>query len=124
MATTRYTADHAWIRAEANGTATMGITAYGQDALGDVVFVELPEVGKAMTQGDVACVVESVKAAADVKMPVTGTVTAVNPALTTDPGLVNRDAMGDGWFMKIKPADAAEIEALMDQTTYFALVEQ
>lgn len=124
MTTMRYTEDHEWIRTEPDGTATIGITTYAQDTLGDIVFVELPEVGKSMAQGEVACVVESVKAAADVKMPVTGTVTAVNTTLATDPGLVNRDAMTEGWFMKIKPADSAAIDALMDQKTYFALTGQ
>jgi len=121
MTTTRYTEDHEWVRLEADGSATVGITDHAQDALGDVVYVELPEVGASFAQGDAAAVVESVKAAADVKMPVAGEVLAVNTALADDPAQVNSDPMGAAWFMKIKPAQAGDIDALMDEAAYKVL---
>ena len=121
MAALRYTEDHEWIRAESDGTATIGITDHAQDALGDVVFVEMPEVGKHFAAGDAICVVESVKAAADVKMPVAGTVTAVNEALPDEPAKVNGDPLGEGWFVRIKPDDPAAIDALLDEAAYQAL---
>jgi glycine cleavage system H protein len=100
--------------------ATVGITDHAQDALGDVVFVDLPEVGKTYSQKDTAGVVESVKAAADVYMPVSGTVTEVNEALRADPSLANSDPLGTGWFFKVKLSDASQITALMDETSYSA----
>src|SRR5271167_4863551 len=109
MSILRFTEDHEWIRQEADGTATVGITNHAQDALGDIVFVELPEVGRKFAKGDAACVVESVKAAADLKMPVAGTVTAINEELAGDPARVNSDPLGQGWFMRIRPANPAEI---------------
>ena len=115
--TVKYTQEHEWIDA-AGGIATVGITVHAQDALGDVVFVDLPEVGRSYTKGDVAGVVESVKAAADVFMPITGEVTEVNEALRTDPSLANSDPLGQGWFFKVKVANAAELEGLMDETAY------
>ena len=99
--TTKYTEDHEWITIEGD-TATVGITHHAQDALGDVVFVDLPEVGKTFAQKDVAGVVESVKAAADVYMPVSGEVTEVNEALRADPSLANSDPLASGWFFKVK----------------------
>jgi glycine cleavage system H protein len=117
----RYTEDHEWIRVESDGTATIGITDHAQDALGDVVFVEMPEVGRHFAAGDAICVVESVKAAADVKMPVAGTVIAVNGALPDEPAKVNGDPLGEGWFVRIKPDDAAAIDALLDEAAYGAL---
>jgi glycine cleavage system H protein len=117
--TTKYTEDHEWISVEGD-VATVGITHHAQDALGDVVFVELPEVGKAFAQKDVAGVVESVKAAADVYMPVSGTVTEVNEALRDDPALANSDPLGAGWFFKVKLSDAAQVNALLDKTAYDA----
>jgi len=122
MSTLRYTKDHEWIRVEGD-TATVGITAYAQEQLGDVVFVELPEVGKQLTAGGEAAVVESVKAASEVYAPVAGEVVAVNEALVGTPNLVNEDPTGEGWFMKIKLADAGAAEALMDQAAYDAYVE-
>jgi len=119
MNTTRFTEDHEWIRVDGD-TATVGITPHAQDALGDVVFVELPEVGRTYTQKEVAGVVESVKAAADVYMPVSGTVTEVNEALRSDPSLANSDPTGAGWFFRIRPAEPAQIDALLDQTAYDA----
>jgi glycine cleavage system H protein len=115
--TIKYTPDHEWLQVE-GGSATVGITHHAQDALGDVVFVDLPEVGKAYAAKDVAGVVESVKAAADVYMPVAGVVTEVNEALRADPALANSDPMGAGWFFKVTLSNPAELDALMDETSY------
>lgn len=120
--TLRYTEDHEWIRTESDGTATVGITDHAQDALGDIVFVEMPEVGRQVAKGDAVCVVESVKAAADVKMPVAGTVVAVNDALPDDPSKVNSDPLGEGWFLRIRPDQPADVEALMDDAAYQKLL--
>ena len=116
--TVRFTPDHEWIDAANADAAVVGITPHAQDALGDVVFVELPEVGRSYAKGDVAGVVESVKAAADVFMPITGEVTEVNEALRGDPSLDNSDPLGQGWFFKVKATDASELEGLMDETAY------
>ena len=117
--TTRYTQNHEWIKFEdGNAAATVGITPHAQDALGDVVFVELPEVGQAYAQGAVAGVVESVKAAADVYMPAGGEVTEVNEALREDPSLANADPLGQGWFFKISIKDPADLDSLMDDASY------
>ncbi len=113
----KYTEDHEWISVEGD-TAVVGITHHAQDALGDVVFVDLPEVGKSFAQKDVAGVVESVKAAADVYMPVTGEITEVNEDLRNDPSLANSDPLGKGWFFKVKLANPAEVDALLDETAY------
>ena len=115
----KYTEDHEWIKVEGD-IAIVGITEHAQDALGDVVFVELPEVGKTLAQKDVAGVVESVKAAADVYMPVSGEVVEVNQALADEPSLANSDPMGAGWFFKVKLAKADEVAALMDEASYKA----
>ncbi|MCF8211551.1 MAG: glycine cleavage system protein GcvH [Rhodoferax sp.] len=115
----KYTPDHEWLNVEGD-TATVGITHHAQDALGDVVFVELPEVGKSYAAKEVAGVVESVKAAADVYMPVTGEITEVNEALRADPALANSDPLGAGWFFKVKLTNTAELDALMDTTSYDA----
>ena len=115
--TIKYTPDHEWLQVEGSD-ATVGITHHAQDALGDVVFVDLPEVGKTYAAKDVAGVVESVKAAADVYMPVSGVVTEVNEALRADPALANSDPMGAGWFFKVKLSNPAELDALMDETSY------
>lgn len=113
----KYTEDHEWINVEGN-VAVVGITHHAQDALGDVVFVDLPEVGKSFAQKDVAGVVESVKAAADVYMPVTGEITEVNEDLRNDPSLANSDPLGKGWFFKVKLAKPAELDALLDEMAY------
>lgn len=113
----KYTEEHEWLKVEA-GVATVGITHHAQDALGDVVFVELPEVGKTLAAKDVAGVVESVKAAADIYMPVSGEVVEVNEALRADPALANSDPLGAGWFFKVKLSDPSELEGLMDETSY------
>ena len=115
--TVKYTEDHEWLKIEGD-TATVGITVHAQDALGDVVFVELPEVGTTFAQKDTAGVVESVKAAADVYMPVSGEVAEVNEALRDDPSLANSDPLGAGWFFKVKLSDASQLDALMDETAY------
>ena len=121
--TTMYTPDHEWINIEDHEAAVVGITLHAQDALGDVVFVDLPEVGVSFKQGDPAGVVESVKAAADVKMPVSGEVVEVNEALRADPSLANSDPMGNGWFFKVRVADMAEFDRLMDAPGYDALLK-
>jgi glycine cleavage system H protein len=115
----KYTEDHEWISLEGD-IATVGITHHAQDALGDVVFVDLPAVGASIAQKEVAGVVESVKAAADVYMPVSGEVTEVNEALRDDPSLANSDPLGAGWFFKVKLSSAAELDALLDETAYTA----
>ena len=114
---TKYTEDHVWVEVDGDH-ARIGITAHAQDALGDVVFVELPAIGKAIAQKETAGVVESVKAAADVYMPVSGEVTEVNEALREDPSLANTDPQGAGWFFKVRLTDAAQMDALMDEGAY------
>jgi glycine cleavage system H protein len=116
----RFTEDHEWLRMEDN-IATVGITPFAQEKLGDLVFVELPSVGARLDKGAVAATVESVKAASDVYAPVTGEVTAVNDRLAEQPGLVNGEPTGNGWLFKMKPVDPAEIEALLDEGAYNAL---
>ncbi len=119
---TRYfTDEHEWIDVDGNG-ATVGITDYAQGQLGDIVFVETPEVGKSLSKGGDAAVVESVKAASDVYAPVSGTVTEGNPALADDPALVNSDPEGEGWFFKLTLADPSELDGLMDADAYKAFV--
>lgn len=113
----KYTESHEWIRAEADGTVTVGITEYAQDALGDIVFVELPKVGKSLTAGDDAAVVESVKAASDIYAPVSGEVVAVNDAVADAPDSINQDAYS-AWLFKLKPSDANAINGLLDAAGY------
>lgn len=119
MATTYFTEDHEWIRVE-NGVATVGITDYAQEQLGDLVFVELPEAGKTLKKGDVAVVVESVKAASDVYAPVDGEIVESNGALSGDPSLVNSAAVGEGWLWKMKLADESQLTGLLDEAGYKA----
>ena len=121
--TVKYTEDHEWLKLDAD-IATVGITVHAQDALVDVVFVELPEVGATFAQKETAGVVESVKAAADVYMPVSGEVTEVNEALRNDPSLANSDPLGAGWFFKVKLSDRSQLAALMDETSYSAFSEK
>ena len=116
--TVKYTEEHEWIQLEDHEAAVVGITLHAQDALGDVVFVDLPEVGRTYAKGEVAGVVESVKAAADVYMPVAGEVTEVNEQLRSDPSLANSDPMGNGWFFKILIKNMAEFDVLMDEPAY------
>jgi glycine cleavage system H protein len=121
MSTVRYTKDHEWVRIEGD-EAVVGITEYAQEQLGDIVYVELPEVGRALEQGKEAAVVESVKAASEVYAPVSGEVTAVNDALAGEPGTVNGDAMGAGWFFRLRLADAKQLDALLDEAAYRSYV--
>jgi glycine cleavage system H protein len=119
---TRYTNDHEWIRLEGD-VALIGISDHAQEQLGDIVFVELPEVGKKLAKGDEAAVVESVKAASEVYAPVAGEVVAVNQALSDSPGAVNEAAEGTGWIVKLKPDNAADLDGLMDESAYKAFLE-
>ncbi|AOS78710.1 MULTISPECIES: glycine cleavage system protein GcvH [Hydrogenophaga] len=121
--TVKYTPDHEWIQLEDHEAAVVGITLHAQDALGDVVFVELPEVGRTYAKGEVAGVVESVKAAADVYMPLDGEVTEVNEALRADPSLANSDPLGNGWFFKVLIKDMGQFDPLMDEPAYQKFVK-
>ncbi len=118
------TDDHEWIRMDADGCGTVGITQYAQEQLGDIVFVELPEVGRRLQKGEDAAVIESVKAAAECKAPVSGTVTEVNTALAVEPGMVNQDPTGAGWFFKLKLDDPKELDGLMDEAAYLGKLEK
>jgi glycine cleavage system H protein len=122
MADLRFTKDHEWVRLDGD-VATVGITAFAQDQLGDVVFVELPAVGKKVEQGKDAAVVESVKAASEVYAPLDGEVTEINDALTGDPALVNADPTGAAWFFKMRISNKAQLDALLDQAAYDAYVK-
>jgi glycine cleavage system H protein len=113
----KYTESHEWVRAESDGTVTVGITEYAQDALGDIVFVELPAVGKTFSAGDDAAVVESVKAASDIYAPLSGEVTEINQAVADSPESINADAYAN-WLFKLKPADANAINGLLDADGY------
>jgi glycine cleavage system H protein len=119
--TTWFTQDHEWIRVDGN-IATVGITNHAQEQLGDLVFVELPEVGRKVAKGDTAVVVESVKAASDVYAPVDGEITAVNDAIAGEPALVNSGAESDGWLWKMKLADPSQLDGLMDADAYSAMI--
>lgn len=121
--TVKYTPEHEWIQLEDHEYAVVGITLHAQDALGDVVFVDLPEVGKTYAKNEVAGVVESVKAAADVYMPIAGEVSEVNEDLRADPSLANKDPMGAGWFFKVLIKDMAEFDDLMDAPAYEKFVK-
>lgn len=121
--TTKFTTDHEWINIEDHDAAVVGITLHAQDALGDVVFVDLPTVGQSYEKGEVAGVVESVKAAADLYMPVSGEVVEVNEALRGDPALANSDPLGEGWFFKIKIADMTQFDELLDAPGYDELLK-
>ena len=121
--TVKYTSDHEWIQLENHEAAVVGITLHAQDALGDVVFVDLPEVGRSYAKGEVAGVVESVKAAADVYMPIAGEVTEVNEALRGDPSLANSDPMGNGWFFKVHVTHMEQFDQLLDPPGYDKLLK-
>jgi glycine cleavage system H protein len=123
MSTIRFTKDHEWIRVEGD-LAVVGITDYAQSQLGDVVYVELPEIGRQVEQGKEAAVVESVKAASEVYAPVSGEVAEVNEAIVADPAKVNADAMGEGWFFKLRLADPKELDRLLDEEAYKKLAEE
>ncbi len=122
MADRKYTEDHEWVEAD-GGNGVVGISDYAQEQLGDVVFVELPEVGKVLDRSDEVAVVESVKAAAEVYAPVSGEIVEVNEELNGDPSLVNTDPFGDGWFAKLKLSDPGELDELMDEDAYKKFVE-
>jgi glycine cleavage system H protein len=123
MAETRYTTDHEWVRLEDDGTLTIGITDHAQEALGDIVFVELPIVDRDVVEGESCATVESTKAANDVFAPVAGRIAEINEAIVEDPGLINRDPLGEGWFWRMEPDDDDKFESLMDEEAYQALLE-
>jgi glycine cleavage system H protein len=123
MATLRFTKDHEWISVD-GGIGTVGITAHAQEQLGDIVFVEVPEAGRKARQGDAVAVVESVKAASDVFAPISGEVIEANADIASQPALVNEDAEGKAWFFKIRVADPAELDGLMDRAAYEAFVKE
>lgn len=123
MSALRYTKDHEWIRLEGD-LAVVGITDYAQQQLGDVVYVELPEIGRHVEKGKEAAVVESVKAASEVYAPVSGEVAEVNEALAADPAKVNADPLGEGWFLKLRLADPGELDGLLDEDAYRRFVEE
>ncbi|MBE7213763.1 glycine cleavage system protein GcvH [Shewanella benthica] len=120
----RYASSHEWIRKEEDGSYTVGISEHAQELLGDMVFVELPDVGDTVTAGEDCAVAESVKAASDIYAPISGEVLAVNEALEDSPELVNSDAFGDGWFFRVMPSDTAEIENLLDAEGYQAVIDE
>ncbi len=119
----RYTSTHEWVRAEGEGVFTIGITEHAQDLLGDMVFLDLPDVGDAVATGDDCAVAESVKAASDVYSPITGEVLEVNEELEDAPELVNSDPFGDGWLFKVKADDASEVDGLLDAEAYAGVIE-
>ncbi|MCR9139505.1 MAG: glycine cleavage system protein GcvH [Alphaproteobacteria bacterium] len=121
MSKVYFTEDHEWIRVDGN-EAVIGITDHAQEQLGDLVFVELPEVGRKVSKGEAAIVVESVKAASDVYAPVDGEISAINDALEGEPGLVNSSAQKDGWLVKMRLVDASQLDGLMDEAAYLAQV--
>jgi glycine cleavage system H protein len=123
MAETRYTSDHEWVRLEDDGTLTIGITDHAQEALGDIVFIELPQPAREVAEGESCATVESTKAASDVYAPVAGKISEVNEAIVEDPGLINRDPMGEGWLWRMEPGDEDNFEDLMDEEAYQALLE-
>ena len=123
MSTIRYTKDHEWIRVDGD-EAVIGITDFAQEQLGDIVYVELPAIGRKLEKGEEAGVVESVKAASEVYAPASGAVVAVNAALADDPARVNKDAAGEGWFFKLKLSDAKELESLLDEAAYKAFTAE
>jgi glycine cleavage system H protein len=123
VSTTRYTKEHEWVRQEGD-VAVIGITDYAQEQLGDIVYVELPDIGRAVEQGKEAAVVESAKAASEVYAPVSGEVVAVNDGIVGDPAKVNADAQGEGWFIKVRLADPKQLDLLMDEAAYRAFVAE
>lgn len=120
----KYVSTHEWLRSAADGSLEVGITDHAQDALGDLVFVELPEVGREVTAGEACAVVESVKAASDIYAPVAGRIVAVNPVLIDQPEQVNQDCYGSGWLFRLAPASSADLTALLDAQAYLDLLNQ
>ncbi len=123
MSTLKYTEDHEWLRLDGDDVVTVGITDYAQNALGDIVFVQLPEMGATFAAGDEAAVIESVKAAGELKMPLSGTIVEVNSALAEAPATVNEDPLGEGWFIRIRLDNPAELSGLLDQAAYEKLTD-
>lgn len=123
MADTRFTRDHEWVRLEDDGTVTVGITDHAQQALGEIVFVELPETGRDVVESEACAVVESVQASSDVYAPLAGAIAEVNDAIVEDPGLINSDPEGEAWFFRMEPSDDAAFEQLMDQDAYETFLE-
>lgn len=123
MSKTVYTQEHEWLRTEDDGSVTVGITDYAQDHLGDLVYVQLPEVGKEFAKGEEAAVIESVKTAGEILMPAAGVITAINETLADEPGKVNEDPMGAGWFYKFTPAQAGDLAGFLDEAGYKAYIE-
>jgi len=124
MSETKYTESHEWLRLEDDGSVTVGITEYAQNLLGDLVYVALPKEGESFTQGQEAATIESVKAAGEIKLPVDGTIVAVNALLADEPSLVNDAPEGDGWFFRIRPGNLAQLDGLMDDIAYQNLIDQ
>lgn len=122
MSKIRYTQEHEWLL-EDDGLVTVGITDFAQAQLGDLVYIQLPEIAKAIAKGEEAAIIESVKAASEIKMPVTGVIIEVNAILNDEPGKVNEDPMGAGWFFKLKMNDPGELDGLMDESAYAAFVK-
>ena len=120
----KYAASHEWLRKDEDGSYTVGITEHAQELLGDMVFVELPEVGDTLSAGEECAVAESVKAASDIYSPLSGEVLAINDALEDSPELVNSDAFGDGWFFRVMPSDEAELENLLDADAYQDVIDE
>ncbi len=120
----KYAASHEWVRVESDGSYTVGITEHAQELLGDMVFIELPEVGDAVNAGEDCAVAESVKAASDVYAPLSGEVVAINDALEDSPELVNTDAFGEGWLFKVMPSDISELDNLLDANAYQAVIDE
>ncbi len=123
MSDIKFTEDHEWVRMDDAEIAACGVSDYAQEQLGELVFVELPEVGQKVTRGNETAVIESVKAAGEFKAPVSGAIVAVNEALADEPETVNNDPLGEGWFIKIKLSDPSELDGLMDESTYHSYVE-
>jgi glycine cleavage system H protein len=123
MSETKFTEDHEWLRLDEDGRLTVGITDFAQDSLGDVVYVELPEEGQTVKAGEEVAVIESVKAAGEIKIPLGGTVVEVNAVLADKPELVNADPMGDGWFFRMTPEDTDALDQLMDEDAYKKFIE-
>ncbi|HEY0846928.1 MAG TPA: glycine cleavage system protein GcvH [Noviherbaspirillum sp.] len=123
MSKTVFTQEHEWLRVEDDGIVTVGITDYAQDHLGDLVYVQLPEAGKEYAKGEEAAVIESVKTAGEILMPATGVITEANGALADEPGKVNEDPMGSGWFYKFKPNSAADLDGFLDEAGYKAYID-
>lgn len=124
MSQLKFSIDHEWVRMDDNGEAVIGITDFAQGELGDVVYADLPEVGREVSVGEEAAVVESVKAASDIKMPISGTVIAINETLNDNPELINKDPLGEGWFIRLQSTHPEELDQLMDEKAYQDFVEQ